>query len=246
MFFSENIDFIKSVISHYTIVSIICESNKLSKSLQFFAKSNTIEIYPVKEVSSLDILNADLGLIFGFGIRLRRNLINSFKYGILNFHPGCLREFRGRHPIGWALIERKDNLTLTGHLIEEDFDLGWVINTAEISIEKNDSELSLVKKVLVLIRKKFLFECVNRLINKKFMYKIYDGRYLPSLKNKYNKLNSNDFDSSFLIGLSRAKIDYGGFILNGMRVTDLFITKEIKLNKYNEFLCKDKIKVYSY
>ena len=47
--------------------------------------------------------------------------------------------------ISWALIERKDNLTL-GHLIEENFDLGWVINTAEIPIEQNDSELSLVKR----------------------------------------------------------------------------------------------------
>ena len=66
----------------------------------------------------------DFGIQGGTGI-LKAPIIDSFRYGILNFHPGKLPEYRGCSAPEWQLLEGKD-VVCTCHLIDDGIDSGKV------------------------------------------------------------------------------------------------------------------------
>ena len=66
----------------------------------------------------------DLGVQAGTGI-LNREVIDSFKYGILNFHPGDLPCYRGCSAPEWQILEGND-IVCTCHLIDEGIDTGKI------------------------------------------------------------------------------------------------------------------------
>lgn len=69
--------------------------------------------------------NFDIAIQGGTGI-LRDNVINSFKFGILNFHPGDLPEYRGCSAPEWQLYEGR-LLICTCHLVDKGIDTGKVL-----------------------------------------------------------------------------------------------------------------------
>lgn len=83
----------------------------------------------LKSSSLINFLNEskyDLGIQGGTGI-LKNNIIDSFKMGILNFHPGDLPLFRGCSAPEWQLYEGK-SLVTTCHLVDEGIDTGRIVS----------------------------------------------------------------------------------------------------------------------
>ena len=79
----------------------------------------------------------DLGIILGSRI-IKKNIINKFKIGILNMHPGILPINRGLDTHKWAIL---NNITqgVTCHLINEKVDLGKMICKQNINVFKHDT-----------------------------------------------------------------------------------------------------------
>jgi len=83
----------------------------------------------------LDQRKPKLGLISGARI-LKKEVIDKFSLGIINFHPGGIPDCRGLDTAHW--IEH-DNLpvAVTSHFIDGRVDGGWIINRQEFNRPPN-------------------------------------------------------------------------------------------------------------
>ena len=91
----------------------------------------------------LDDIRPDLGLISGARI-LKNPLIDAFRIGIINFHPGLLPESRGLDCWLWDIVEGRP-LGNTSHLIDNRMDAGLLLERRQLETYSDDSliELSL-------------------------------------------------------------------------------------------------------
>ncbi len=95
-------------------------------------------VHNSKECSDLiEKYDLDLGIVLGARI-LKDFIIESFKIGILNMHPGVLPWNRGLDNLKWAII---DNLpqAVTTHLIDPHVDWGSIILQELIDVYPDDS-----------------------------------------------------------------------------------------------------------
>lgn len=83
----------------------------------------------------------ELGIILGSRI-LSEKIIDKFKKGILNLHPGLLPENRGLDTIKWA-ITRGIKQGVTSHLIDKNIDRGLLILKEDVKVYQDDSLLDL-------------------------------------------------------------------------------------------------------
>lgn len=89
----------------------------------------------------------DLNLIVSFGQILPDELIYFPKFHSLNIHASLLPKYRGASPINWAIINGDEKTGITFQFIEKKLDAGDIIYTEEIPIEKQDTSITLYKKL---------------------------------------------------------------------------------------------------
>lgn len=245
--FSNDIDFIKLCCSiDVREIVIISERSAIKQQVKdYFDRENVNHILTTSDEIAGLRLQADIGLMFGFGIKLSALILSNHFHGVLNFHPGSLTHYRGRHPIGWALIERQPSIILSIHKVELQFDLGDIFLEIKVPILNEDTEKNVLKRLKKNLTLEMVTLLISRLLENKPIKRIESGRYLPSLKNKFDVLLSEEHCSSFLIGLSRAKYDYGGFRLNGKHVGLVHRAEAVHLtSKVISFLCNNGETVY--
>lgn len=230
----------------FSLVNVsVCFVEKESVSSDFvkFCKTKSIEIVQLSKIQ-LDCLDLDcqLGICYGFGLKIPEKVLDKFLYGVVNFHPGDLNLYRGRHPIGWALIHGVDEITLTSHLMSKDFDRGYQILTESISLTPWDTEFSVRKKVENTMLKGFIYQSIKALLKDgKVLEKVGAGRYLPSLAGRFEEFKASDYDAMFILGILRAKYDFGGVIINQLPVKKA----EIVLNEHTEIAVDQSIALRS-
>ena len=196
------------------------ERERVSSDFFNFCEINSIEIYELSK-KQLDCLhvNCQLGICYGFGLKIPEKVLVQFPYGIINFHPGDLNLYRGRHPIGWALIEGVDQITLTSHLMSKDFDRGYYILKKRIGLNPSDTEFSVREKVEKTMLRGFISQSIKALLSdRKGLKKVGVGRYLPSLEGRFQEFRATDYDAQFILGILRAKYDFGGVRINNFPV----------------------------
>ena len=83
----------------------------------------------------------DLGIILGARI-LKDYIINAFKIGVINMHPGMLPHNRGLDNLKWAILKRyKQGVSV--HLISKEIDQGNMIVQREIGVYEDDTLLDI-------------------------------------------------------------------------------------------------------
>lgn len=98
---------------------------------------------PVLEL--LDALKPDIGIIAGARI-LPPEVIDRFRLGIINFHPGLLPESRGLDAMMWS-IYNDIPLGVTAHLIDRHVDAGQLLIKKPVSIYSDDSVFDLSERL---------------------------------------------------------------------------------------------------
>lgn len=89
----------------------------------------------LKELSLIELVKEkkyDIGIQGGTGI-IRRELMESFQGGILNFHPGRLPEYRGCSAPEWQVYEGNPVFS-TCHLVDEGIDTGPIFAERDLGI----------------------------------------------------------------------------------------------------------------
>jgi len=87
----------------------------------------------------------DIGVILGARI-LKKYIIDSFRVGIINAHPGILPENRGLDTIKWAIIKGLDQ-GVTCHFVDHKIDIGREIIKEKINIYNDDTLLDLYMRI---------------------------------------------------------------------------------------------------
>lgn len=74
----------------------------------------------------------DLGIQGGTGI-IKQALIDSFRFGIINFHPGDLPKYRGCSAPEWQILEGQPVIS-TCHFIDPGIDTGKILKKKKLSV----------------------------------------------------------------------------------------------------------------
>lgn len=77
---------------------------------------------------------SDIGVSFGFSKKIKKEIFSSFSKGVLNVHFGKLPKYAGPAPLFWTLKNQEPTLTLSFHLINEDWDAGELVYEEDIPI----------------------------------------------------------------------------------------------------------------
>ena len=77
---------------------------------------------------------ADIAVRFGFGV-LIGDLLTELDHGVLSYHHGDFREYRGQPAGAWEFIHGRDEAGITLQRINEQLDAGEVVTMKHISIE---------------------------------------------------------------------------------------------------------------
>ncbi|MBD3227807.1 MAG: hypothetical protein GF329_06430 [Candidatus Lokiarchaeota archaeon] len=88
----------------------------------------------------------DVGIILGARI-LKKYIIDAFKIGIINLHPGVLPYNRGLDNIKWAILDELPQ-GHTCHLIDERVDWGRILTIKTINVYEDDTLTDLYLRVL--------------------------------------------------------------------------------------------------
>ena len=143
----------KSPISIEMIISNNSKSKGLSFGKIYKIKKNTFN-FEKQSTAEKDILlklkknNINLICLAGFMKILSKNFILKFKGQIINIHPSLLPKYKGLNTHEKAL-ENKDKYSgCTVHFVNSKLDSGKIIIQKKVKIKKNDTPVSLAKRIL--------------------------------------------------------------------------------------------------
>jgi folate-dependent phosphoribosylglycinamide formyltransferase PurN len=80
---------------------------------------------------------------------LSRSFIKKFKGKILNIHPSLLPKYKGLNTHERVLKNKEKYSGCTVHFVNSRLDSGKVILQKKVKISKNETEVSLAKKILI-------------------------------------------------------------------------------------------------
>jgi methionyl-tRNA formyltransferase len=122
-------------------------------SVKEFAMARKLNILQPENISDNDFLNyvqmleADLFVVFSYGKILPKKLLCMPKCFSLNIHASLLPKYRGAAPINWALINGDDETGITIIKMNEKMDEGDIIARSKISITDFDTYATLEEKL---------------------------------------------------------------------------------------------------
>ncbi len=89
----------------------------------------------------------DLAVVVAYGHLIKPVLLSVPKHGFVNLHASLLPAFRGAAPVPWAILTGETVSGASVFQLDEKFDTGAVIGTAELPIEPDDTAGSYLAKL---------------------------------------------------------------------------------------------------
>ncbi len=109
----------------------------------------------------------DIGIIFGARI-LKKDVINLFNLGIINYHPGSLPQTSGLDSLYWTIFKNIKPV-VTCHFIDGRVDAGKIVLRNNIKVKESD-DISKIEKKLYISQLK-LHKKVCKILNKGSLFK---------------------------------------------------------------------------
>jgi len=147
----------KSVYSDFVSFDYICNKFNIQN----------IKVNNINDTENIEIfksLKPDLILVMGWSQLLKKNIIQTSKFGVIGSHPTELPKYRGRAPIPWTIIKELDQSALTFFYIGEGIDDGDIFAQEFFSISSEDDATSLYARITNL-GKKMIIENLKLLQN---------------------------------------------------------------------------------
>jgi methionyl-tRNA formyltransferase len=99
-------------------------------------------------INSLSRLNPDLFIVIGYALILKQRLLELPRLMAVNFHASLLPEYRGKHPVFWALRNAEKWAGLSVHAMDRGIDTGDLIYQVRVRTRRNDSVASLYERIM--------------------------------------------------------------------------------------------------
>ena len=162
------------------------------------ALAKGIPVFQPQDASGAESLNylkkldADLFVVISFGQILKSDILSIPKLYAINVHGSLLPQYRGAAPTNWAVINGDKKSGITIIKMNEKMDEGEIILKREITIESEDTNVTLSEK-LSEAGAKALLETIALIENKK-EFKLEkqngaDATYAPKLKKEDGLIN---------------------------------------------------------
>ena len=134
----------------------------------------------------------DVGIILGARI-LKENIINAFKIGIINLHPGMLPQNRGLDNLKWAILKGfKQGVSV--HLISKEIDKGQLIIQREIEVYEDDTLLDIFLR-LQNLEQALLIEALKIVeLGKRDFLRVPEGNYFKAVPPEEEALLMQKFE----------------------------------------------------
>ena len=143
----------KSPISVNFIISNNPKAKGLNYAKKFKIKKKVLnfqnkKLSENKLISILKKNNIEMICLAGFMKILSKNFIKNFKGKILNIHPSLLPKYKGLNTHKRALNNKEKYSGCTVHFVNSRLDSGKIVLQKKVKISKNETEVSLAKKIL--------------------------------------------------------------------------------------------------
>ncbi len=173
------------------------------KNLESYANDQKIEIISFDRLINKNE-SFDLGISIRFSKKIPKELIDLFRFGIVNLHPGLLPEFAGLYSEIHTILQDSERGGGTMHWITEKIDLGPIITIEEFAIRKNDTTYKIYQETT-----KILYKMIIKFLDEGNFTKERD-KLIPeknyTFYNKYSLNNKKDL-SQFMNKEQITKID---------------------------------------
>jgi methionyl-tRNA formyltransferase len=93
---------------------------------------------------------SEIAVLAAFGKILPKEILNHFKFGVLNIHPSLLPKYRGSSPVQNAILNGDKETGVTIIKLDEEMDHGPILAQEKIVIDENDTAQSLYEKLFPL------------------------------------------------------------------------------------------------
>jgi folate-dependent phosphoribosylglycinamide formyltransferase PurN len=109
-----------------------------------FMKALGVPVWPVQDLYAPDTIELmrsiepDLMFRSGFGI-IREPVLSLAPGGVLSYHHGDIRSYRGQPVAFWELYNGEQQMTVTLQILAEKLDAGTVVAERVVPIRRNDS-----------------------------------------------------------------------------------------------------------
>lgn len=171
------IPILESLHKYYKIVAVVTQPPKLvgRKQLKTFSPTDNwahkkkIPIF-TSQFSGDDLPKADLGVVASYGKIISQEVINHFKYGILNIHPSILPKYRGASPIQSQIINGETKTGVSVIKMDAKMDHGPIISVLRDEITDEDTNETLRNRLFEKSAQ-FLVDLIPNYISQKVLPK---------------------------------------------------------------------------
>jgi methionyl-tRNA formyltransferase len=130
-------------------------SNRMS--VTGYARSEGIPIVWIDKMTPMELaplaaIEPDLLLVGGFGIILKKPILELPRIGCVNCHSSLLPRHRGPNPFAWALLSGDEETGVTFHVMEPGIDTGDIIDQTRFPIHYDDTVMTVYKRACQLAR----------------------------------------------------------------------------------------------
>ncbi|WP_343183468.1 methionyl-tRNA formyltransferase [Buchnera aphidicola] len=190
----------------FKILSVITKPDSiLNKKKNIFSEvkkvsiKNKLKILQPKSLNSKKIykylknIKPDIMIVVSYGLIIPEKIINLFPLGCINIHTSLLPKLRGPSPIQYSIIQGKKKTGITIIQMNNKVDSGDILYKKSINIKKNETYLTLIKKLSIL-GKKSLIKCLNKIYSntiKKTKQEEKKATYTKKIKKKDGLINWN-------------------------------------------------------
>ncbi len=112
-----------------------------------FAKKNNIELYIFKDtkelLAKLKSVDAEVAVLAAFGKIIKQEVIDHFKFGIINLHPSLLPKYRGPTPIESAILNGDDQTGISIMALTAGMDSGPIYSQIKLKLSGYESKQEL-------------------------------------------------------------------------------------------------------
>jgi methionyl-tRNA formyltransferase len=120
-----------------SVVAVLTDSQSNNSPCTEIATKWKIPILQLEDVYEKiqhNNIEFDLAVSFVYWRKLKEPLISFPKFGVINFHPAPLPEYRGTAGYNLAILDELDQWGVSAHYVDKNFDTGNIIDVFYFSI----------------------------------------------------------------------------------------------------------------
>ena len=121
----------------------------LDKKLNFLEFENSPN--EEKFIEKIKSINADIGVVCSYNIKLSSDFLKTTKQGFINCHPSLLPDYRGGMPYFHIIKNNEKKSGITLHFMDENFDTGDIIYQESFEISPFETMGTLFNKTNFMI-----------------------------------------------------------------------------------------------